>query len=105
MSQSSSVLLANASSAWHVPDERLEAYALGKSMGEHARYFEAHLLACDDCCLRLMREAQFIEALRCALRDFQARDADYSSPAEDSSSSRNPMTSRKAPRTSAGCPS
>ncbi|HXP85895.1 MAG TPA: hypothetical protein VN841_14320 [Bryobacteraceae bacterium] len=94
----------------HIPEEELEAYALGKSSDEDALHLEAHLLACDECCLRLVHEAQFIEALRYALfdfirRDFKASDPDYPSPAAASSASLNPMASRKALRTSAGCPS
>ena len=105
MPQSSSVLLCSTPPRIaHLTEEQLEAYALGKSRDADAGNLEAHLLACDECCLRLVREAQFIEALRYALGDFQASE-DYTSPAEASSPSLNPMASRKALRTSAGCPS
>jgi len=61
--------LSRPSEPWHVSDDHLEAFAMGKSLGEHAERVHAHLLACDSCCLRLVREAEFIGALREALRE------------------------------------
>jgi anti-sigma factor RsiW len=91
----SSVLISDPPSAGHIPEEHLEAYALGKLADQDAVELNAHVLDCDECCLRLVEEAQFIEALRYALVELGA----------GSSSSRNPMASKKALRTSAGCPS
>ena len=54
---------------FHASDDHIEAFAMGKPLGEHAERVNAHLLACDFCCLRLVEEAEFIEALRAALRD------------------------------------
>jgi hypothetical protein len=94
----------------HVSEDLLEAYAMGKPLGEHSQRVHVHLLVCDKCCLRLMREVEIIDALRRALRELVERelverDADYRSPAEASSSSRKPIASKKALRTSVGCPS
>jgi hypothetical protein len=89
----------------HIPEDLLEAYAMGKPLGEHGPKIHIHLLVCDQCCLRLMREAEIIDALRRALREFVEMDASYRRPAEASSSSRKPMASKNALRTSAGCPS
>jgi hypothetical protein len=55
----------------HVSEDDLEALAMGKSLGNHAEWVHAHLLACDDCCLRLVREAEFIDALRQAFCDLK----------------------------------
>jgi hypothetical protein len=38
-------------------------------LGEQAERIHTHLLVCDECCLRLVHEAQFIEAMREALRE------------------------------------
>jgi hypothetical protein len=45
---------------------------MGKSLGKDAEMVHAHLLACDEYCLRLVQEAEYIAALRQALRDFKA---------------------------------
>ena len=58
---------------WHVPEDLLEAYAMGKSLGKDARRVHAHVLRCDTCCLRLVREAQFIDALHYALYNSKQR--------------------------------
>ena len=55
----------------HLSEDHLEAFAMGKSLGMYAERVHAHLLACDSCCLRLLREAEFISALRQALREFK----------------------------------
>ena len=52
----------------HISEDQLEAFAMGKSLGAQAERVHAHLLSCDECCLRLVEEAQFIEVLREALR-------------------------------------
>jgi len=44
---------------------------MGKPLGPHAERIHTHLLACDECCLRLVEEAEFIDALRYALRRFK----------------------------------
>lgn len=54
---------------WHVSEDDLEALAMGKSLGERAERVHTHLGACDDCCLRLVREHEFISALLLALGD------------------------------------
>jgi hypothetical protein len=54
----------------HLSQGHLEAFAMGKSLGMHAERVHSHLLACDYCCLRLVKEAEFIEALRYALRKY-----------------------------------
>ena len=55
---------------WHVPEDLLEMFAMGKPLGAQAERVHSHLLACDECCLRLVREAEFIEALRAGLPRF-----------------------------------
>jgi hypothetical protein len=89
----------------HIPETLLEAYAMGKPLGEPSQRVHVHLLICDQCCLRMVREVEIIDALRRALRDYTELETNYSSPAEAISSSRKPMASKKARRTSAGCPS
>jgi len=55
----------------HISEDDLEAFAMGKPLQDRGAHVHAHLLACDACCLRLVREAEFIEALRIALREFK----------------------------------
>lgn len=52
----------------HVSADELEIFAMGKPLGNRAEWVHTHLLACDECCLSLVREAEFIEALRAVLR-------------------------------------
>ena len=56
---------------YHVSEDHLEAFAMGKSLEGHAERVHSHLLACDECCMRLVHEAEFIEALREELRKLQ----------------------------------
>ena len=57
---------------WHVSEDQLEAFVMGHSLGEHFERVHTHLLGCDECCLRLVHEAEFIAALREELRKFRA---------------------------------
>ena len=75
----------------HVSAEVLEAYVMGKTLGESVADLKAHVMDCDWCCYRTVREIHYLGALTHALH-------------EASSSSVNPIASRKASRTLAGCP-
>ena len=76
----------------HIPSQLLEAYAMGKCGGRSATGVEAHVLECDQCCYRMVREAEFVAVITYVLR-------------QASSSSLNPIASRNSARTPAGCPS
>lgn len=88
----------------HVSDDLLEAYAMGKSLGKDDANVYVHLSVCDVCCLRAVREVEVLGALLQALQTFKDREVEaaHNNPEEASSSSRNPMASRKALRTAAG---
>lgn len=86
----------------HVSDDLLESYALGKSLGEDESRVHIHLSVCDSCCLRAVREVEVLGVLLQVLQNFREIEAVYSNPEEASSSSRNPIASKKALRTAAG---
>jgi hypothetical protein len=55
----------------HASEDLLEAYVMGSLQRGHYENLSVHLSTCDLCCLRLVREWEFIEALRGSLRDFK----------------------------------
>jgi hypothetical protein len=44
---------------------------MGKSWAKTPGWSTTHLLACDECCLRLVQEAELLAVLCQALRDFK----------------------------------
>jgi hypothetical protein len=57
----------------HIPEQHLEAFAMGKPIKNHAEAFQSHLLACDLCRTRLDEEVAFTVAIREALREFHQK--------------------------------
>jgi anti-sigma factor RsiW len=52
----------------HIPDDDLEAYALGRLTDHRAEAVVGHLLLCRECRERLEAEIDFIEAFRAAVQ-------------------------------------
>jgi hypothetical protein len=50
----------------------MEAFAMGKPLGNKAGYVRTHLRDCDYCRRRMAEEVWFTDAIREALRDFKA---------------------------------
>jgi len=53
--------------AYHVPDELLEQYAIGKLSDQVNAPLEEHLLLCQFCCSRLEAIDEFVRVVKAAL--------------------------------------
>ena len=60
----------------HVPEDVIEAYAMGKLRGKGAARVQTHLEACDQCCLKAVEIAEFIDALKQGFQILDGKEGD-----------------------------
>lgn len=68
-------MLSAAMSPYHVEDDGLELYALGRLTEADAAPVEEHLLVCEECRVRLAGWDEYVGAIRAALKQGRAATA------------------------------